>query len=100
MLYLTKERKENKMCDHEGGSSLSGPFKELDLIIQDHCLMGDPHGEDNILDDNKYDILKDEIARHINGELPFEKLSYEAQEIMEQWEHEEMLNNKIPPLDQ
>lgn len=65
-------------------------FKELDLIIQDHCLTG----ENNEVDDITYQLLKDEINEHINGKLPFNKLSPIAQDIMVQWEKEEG-NSKV-----
>lgn len=63
-------------------------FKELDMMIQDHCLI--PNGpDDNDVDDVKYDALKAEINAHIQGEKEFLDLSPEAQEIMEEWERYE-----------
>ena len=66
-------------------------FKELDSIIQDHCLMGSIlTPEQNEVDDNKYDMLKAEINAHIQGTKKLNELSQEAQEIMQEWERFEL----------
>lgn len=68
-------------------------FKELDLIIQDHCLYYRPNGPDDVdteLDDNKYDMLRAEIEQHIQGNKKLTELSKEAQIIMKEWERFEL----------
>ena len=67
-------------------------FKELDMIIQEHCMLCYPLGPDDAeyeLDDIKYHDLVEEINEHIQGKRKFEDLSSEAQEIMEEWERYE-----------
>ncbi len=61
-------------------------YKELDIIIQDHCLKGSYNDEDNEVDDNKYDMLKDEINAHLHSDNPnITNLSPEAIAILDEW---------------
>ena len=61
-------------------------YRELDLIIQDHCLSSSRFVENNEVDDQKYDMLKKEINAHLYGGRDFKSLSPVAQRIFQVWE--------------
>jgi hypothetical protein len=62
-------------------------YKELDEIILDHCAewrMNGPDDADQDINDEKYEMLKAEINKYLDGNSA-SPLSEEAQEILKEW---------------